>query len=668
MVVLPVNLWAEVFSFAFYFGEEDDGQLSGEFMLLCRSITEALDDRFLHLVDSNKRLETSAGILPAIQPLWLQKRVVVALDRAPLDQKRIIKTIGSDFLHLDMYSDLVQFNFSPFWETLSGLPALRTIQKGFGEDIPTDCVDLNRCPSLTKIGDEFLTNSTASKVLLPASLQALGDRAMSLTRIVFMDLSTTAITSVGKSFLCDSPLRQIRFPPTLTKIGSGFLMRTQIESLDLSHTQVKEIPREFLLRCRTLTEIRFPATLQLISHSFLVECGVKVVDLSHTVVESIQNNFLQLTPVQEVRFPSTLLFIGEVFCCKTALPILDLSATAVKSLCSLFADGSPLRALKLPPTLASIGEEFCQRCESLEEPLDLSSTQVRHISDYFLHCATSPKLAVSFPAALTEVDDDFLSESSIRSVDLSQTSLTSVGKNFLSKNRFLESLLLPPTLRNVDREFLAQAATIAKVDLSHTQLEVWENAFLSFALSLTELIPSPKTKRINTNALGMTKLSSLDFRPTALTVLEDRILIDSSIQHLWFPATLTRIGNACLVRTQLKQLDLSNTSLEKIWNEFLLETPIEEISFPPTLKAIGTHFLWGCPAIRIVDLTSTQLETVGEQFLWKSEAVVEIRFPETVRRVGQYCNHKEKISCPTLRMIRFEADTVVMPPPRNASG
>eukprot|EP01064_Diplonema_japonicum_P034436 TRINITY_DN7126_c0_g1_i2.p1 TRINITY_DN7126_c0_g1~~TRINITY_DN7126_c0_g1_i2.p1 ORF type:complete len:227 (+),score=16.65 TRINITY_DN7126_c0_g1_i2:593-1273(+) len=199
--------------------------------------------------------------------------------------------------------------------------------------------------------------------------------------------------------------------------------------------------------------------------------------------------------------------------------------------------------------------------------------------------ATKP-LNISFDLPkVTSIGSNFLTscfigpegdvDLNINTVDLSGlTGVTSVGEEFLVQSS-LTSVVLPPSLRKISNEFMANSTAVNEVDLSPLKnVQSIGDGFFSYS----------KVRTVN--------LSSL--------------------------TNLREIGDFFFSGSLLTTIDLSQLRrVETIGNGFLTYTKISSIDLAPLagVRRIGDDFLAGCEALREIDLRPLKNVEIGGDFL-----------------------------------------------------
>jgi hypothetical protein len=255
--------------------------------------------------------------------------------------------------------------------------------------------------------------------------------------------SMTQLTTIGDSFLYNSVLDKLLLPRSLKSVGAYFLAKSSIKKIDLSRTSLETVGIYFLHYCKS-SKVLFPPSLATVGHHFLVNSPVTVVDLSKTSLRTVGDYFLSfvdygdVVPQRLVRLPSTLTRVGHYFLTNHSFNPIDLSSTSLVTVGNYFLQCAVSNELVLPDSLRWAGYYFLDRCNI--ERIDLSNTSLYEVGDWFLYAAESEELVL--PPSLREVGYHFLYSCSIGTIDMSRTDIDFIVERFLRSTSF-NRLFLP---------------------------------------------------------------------------------------------------------------------------------------------------------------------------------------------------------------------------------
>jgi hypothetical protein len=518
---VPADVWSVILAYAYdseiWFSDAPLSFRPGlvppsGYWLLCRSLSEGLNLRIWSaLSDEVKRTKgvlrlPGGSLTPGVRGQWMSyshKRVLCALLAAPALFLSTIRSIQGPVIGLD---DVVHLLHMDHLEVISGPFIGRSQDFGWLQR-----VDLRHLASLTELGTDFLSFCCVEEILLPDSLERVGDRFLTGTRIKALDLSMTRITQVGDEFLKGTPLTNIQFPRTLRRVG-----------------------HEFLAACPYQRPTAFDSPPQGIAPFPIHDThaiGLQV-DLTQTALESVGNHFLADSSVQWIRFPRSLKRVGTYFLLKYSGKWLDLSHTTLESVGDGFLSHSQVEELILPASLKEVGAFFLEHFRGRH--LNLSHTALKEFGYGFLSESIVEELFL--PSTVRSVSTpDFLRNHRGRLLNLHSSALTSAGDQFLSGSR-LEKLVLPRSLKFV-RDFFFHQHPMKRVDLSQCCFEQVGCWFLAYS-QVEYLFLPPTLTAVGDCFLTGFKGTRLDLSRTRLQVVGPRFLCESRIDELLLPATL----------------------------------------------------------------------------------------------------------------------------------
>jgi hypothetical protein len=295
-----------------------------------------------------------------------------------------------------------------------------------------------------------------------------------------------------------------------------------------------------------------------------------------------------------------------------------------------FLSGNQLvRVVRLPRTLRSIGRNVFSRMRSLEG-IDLSATTVETIGDWFLLETESAK-SCRFPPTLRGIGSFCLYRTSIKQVDLSHTLVTALPPEFLSSTP-VEVLLVPRSLERIDHDAL-KMTRLGCLDCSHTRLRYIASRALRVSPLVDLRLPSG-LEGVAFSALQHTQIRVVRVGDVEIPwVNED--LFDPEVRELRLPSFIFLLDCDSLNGTSLQRVDLSSAKVYHIEENVLCDNPsLEQVVLPRILRGIQNGFLNRAPNVQSLDLRCTQLRTVCDDFLLGTP-VEEIWFPDSLIWVGE---------------------------------
>jgi hypothetical protein len=512
--------------------------------------------------------------------------------------------------------------------------------------------------SLTSIANSaFEYCVSLTEIQFPAALTDIGQGAFrGCTLLESADLSGTGVTYIsGSLFSGCSALETVVLPQGLTAIGNtyydygyqgAFQGCTSLASVNLADTQLATIGDGAFRGCLSLTPstLTLPGTLTTIENGAFRDCplitsiqlpdsitainggsdyagggafensGLTAIDLSNTQITGIGDQaFRDCSSLETVILPENLRTIG---------------GTHTFGL-GVFENCTALTEIELPDTLTGIAGGTFNNCSSI--------TFLGSGNDYFsiigngkglivgtvLHWYTNPTGDIVIPEGVTDIGalfrgtgitsislpdslasiggNAFYNCTSLKSVDLSDTSITTIPVGTFSNCTALESIELPDTL-----------TTIA----SDTSLSsgVFENCSSLTSITLPE---------------GFT---SIGYRAFYNCTALKSITLPSTLTSIYEPSYSPGVFENC---TALESIDLSAcSSLAGIgYRTFTGCTSLESVRLPDNLTSIGVSIFSGCTSLTSIDLPDN-LTSIGVKAFSGCTSLESIDLPDGLESLG----------------------------------
>lgn len=225
-------------------------------------------------------------------------------------------------------------------------------------------------------------------------------------------------------------------------------------------------------------------------------------------------------------------------------------------------------------------------CKKIECLRFADGSGVTWIGDHAFKSCKKLQTIENIPSTLKYIKKWCFEESGLKSVDLSNTDVTTMEDGVFFNNTSLTSINLPKGLENF-----------------------WDDAFNSCTL-LNNIVMPPTVKGIYNNVFyGCTSLTNVTLNE-GCTTLGHHVFKNSNLATVTFPKTLKSIGEYAFENTKLTTVDLSNTKitslstgcfficeklsdvklpkdLTDIGNNAFISSSIASITFPPSLQKIG---------------------------------------------------------------------------------
>lgn len=268
-------------------------------------------------------------------------------------------------------------------------------------------------------------------------------------------------------------------------------------------------------------------------------------------------------------------------------------------------------------------------CKTIKGLRFADGSCVTLIGDHAFKSCTNLKTIENIPSTLTEIKKWCFEESGLESIDLSNTNVTIMQDGVFFNNASLASVKLPKGLKNF-----------------------WDHAFCGCKALNNIVMPSTVEGIYNNVFGGCTSLSNVKLNE-GCTTLGDHVFKDCHLTSFTFPSTLSSIKEYAFEGSRLTSADLSKTTLQYLPNGcFYNCTDLKEVKLPSTLKTpnsgnwvetydnmYGKH-AFEKTAIESIDLTNTQLISLGDYMFADCPYLKTVKLPSTLKYIWNhaFCN------------------------------
>ena len=253
--------------------------------------------------------------------------------------------------------------------------------------------------------------------------------------------------------------------------------------------------------------------------------------------------------------------------------------------------------------------------------------------------------------------EDFIS---LTSVDLSNTSITSLGDYPFYGCGELTSIKFPNTLESIGESAFEYCEKLTSIDLSKTSIKtIDENVFYGCALTSVNF-PNTLASIGESAFSGCTSLTSIDLSNTALTSIDDNVFQGfSSLSSITLPKNLSSIGESAFDGcTSLSSINLSETSLSTIGGSaFFGCTSLSSINLPETsLTSIDGHAFFGCTSLTSIVIPAS-ITSISQRTFYGCTSLASITIPASVSKIEDFAfSH-----CPA-KNVYIESNTKLTEP------
>lgn len=177
----------------------------------------------------------------------------------------------------------------------------------------------------------------------------------------------------------------------------------------------------------------------------------------------------------------------------------------------------------------------------------------------------TPELnSVLLPESLENIKYGAFEMSGVESLDLSKTSMKSIGPYAFSMSSRLKTVVLSSSIESIEQSAFSQSE-IHTLDLSHTIVKSIGDYAFSNTRQLQTIIMSKNLESIGVRSFSRSSIEELDLYKTNLSVLGDLSLAETkNLKKVTLPNSLKKIKFAAFSESSISKIDLSNTVVTEI--------------------------------------------------------------------------------------------------------
>lgn len=385
----------------------------------------------------------------------------------------------------------------------------------------------------------------------------------------------------------------------------AFENQTTLTSIRFEGSEVQIIGPQAFKGCTSLTTIQLPSSVTTIGNNAFEDTGaiaqINLDNIKFIGNSSFKNAFSKLPPntvelnLSNAQFIDTMAFMKN---------------TAIKTI--NFNNNKSLREIKESAFESSV----------IPGSINLSNANYLKTIGPKAFKNTTELTSITLPNSLTTLgsnatDSGVFQNSSISSIDLSNTAISTLNQSTFNSATNLTSVLLPDTLNTIDVSAFSNTA-ISTLDLSKTKISTLKNDSFMGLTNITEIKFPQSLSTLGNNVFRQSSIETVDFTNTKLTVISQGSFLGATkLKSIILPTNLTTIGQEAFKQTtSLETIDLSkNTKLNSIGNNAFEESAITSITLPKlttlsTTTTIGTSAFKGSK-IKTADLSSANLTTIA---------------------------------------------------------
>jgi hypothetical protein len=514
-------------------------------------------------------------------------------------------------------------------------------------------------PSTSSNTDGAFYNSTVKKIVLPETLESIGEYAFTnCTQLEEINLPAS-LKSIGGYFcFYNTPKMNIDVVlPNIESIsgGQGMFKNSGIKSFDIRGSKITTIGstsgntngtfynctnlthvylnegfeniQEYTFRnCNNLLYLQLPQSIKTLGYEALRGCtSLEIDDLYLPNLESISRNAFHGVKIKKISS------LGK---------LTSLTAAAAED--QLLGDKSSLQEIVLPQTLKTLGLVALYGYTSLRS---INLDNLENIEDRALYNCTSLEFEdISLPMLKTLGPRAFHGVKIKKISNLgSITALPTAGSDYMNygDKSVLEEINIPDTITSIPANSFYNYTALKNVRIPSNLVQLNENGFKGCTSLSFDILELPNLSLLGTNALYNVNIKKISFGniavlPSAGTGSENygnkNILEEVEFSNLLYeiPAysfynykklnsvdlsTISSLGGKAFANCEsITNVDLSNV-LTIGDGCFIGCTGLKSIGIPANITAIGIQSFDGCTSLELDELNLPALETLGKYAL-----------------------------------------------------
>ena len=291
-----------------------------------------------------------------------------------------------------------------------------------------------------------------------------------------------------------------------------------------------------------------------------------------------------------------------------------------------------LVSLKLPNEFRTLPSWAVSNCEVL---VDLTvGTGTRTLDDYAINNNWS-LLHVTLPEGLTKVGDESIARNeSLISLELPNT-LTTVAKFAFCANSDLQSVTFGTGLKEVAYGMFKWCYSLESIDLSNSSVETIGSYAFSNCTGIKSVKFPSSLRTIGAYAFEVcSELESISI-PEGLETVGNGAFMQCNLRTLSLPNSVKELGNSAFAfNKQLSKIELG-TGVDWIPTMcFEFCNSLESLDLPDHITEIGPKAFMYCASLKTLNFPAS-LKWIDDQAFYGCEAIEEVDIPDQVEEIGE---------------------------------
>ncbi len=396
---------------------------------------------------------------------------------------------------------------------------------------------------VTEIRDCFKNNTVLTSVVLPETLEIIGESAFENCKaLIEVQLPDSLKVVEGNAFYDCQNLKTISIPQNIEVIGPGAFHDIDIQG-DLVLTNLKELGEGAFWRCHNLTSVSISGSDLKIGTGAFSHCN----RITSVVLENVQvigdRAFAYCSELESIELPEGLIEIGN-------------SAFYASTFYA-----SQLRSIELPDSLTTLGRGA------------FSNSSLR---------------SIQIPAKVKVINEDTFSGTRLEDGVVFLGEIEEIKSHAFSSCRITE-FEIPKTVKKIEANVFASCTELVSVKLHDDITEIGNSAFSGCSKLETMELPQSLTA-IGVSAFkGCTGLKELSLPQSVATIGESAFENCTGLTEVSLPDGLQILSQKIFANcTNLEKVILGNGLTEIQSSAFLNDAKVEMVYIPDSVAAMTT--------------------------------------------------------------------------------
>lgn len=430
--------------------------------------------------------------------------------------------------------------------------------------------------------------------------------------------------------------------------------------LDKVDIPITEISAEAFKDNQSIEVVTLPSNIRNIEDGAFANCGnLKTINLPETLIYIGKEAFERDANLDNVEIPSTVLTLGaSAFRGCSGMNHITIPSNLEMIRAETFKDCINLQSISFTdPTGRSLYYIDASAFENCSKLLSFDFKGIQHIGNRAFYNAKLRSQSLDMTTVLT-IGEMCFGGTSIKDITFSNA-IARIGQGAFSECSMLTSLTMPDDspLTEIPDNLCYNCTNLENVILSQFITNIGKGSFfgcnlkeISLPQNLITLGDCAFAKNMHLQKISIPESvrqlgGAIFAEDQSLMLVDNKSEIGnippyafykcSSLYNVNIPFTVANIGQSAFEDCQLLPgvaIPPGVSSIEA--KAFKNCTNLSQLFFSPSLKTIGDNAFENCPQIKNVDLSMSQVESIGEFTFYKCSGLNVLKVPSSLSSMG----------------------------------